>query len=143
MNWYLTFKALHLIAMVAWFAGLFYMFRLFVYHVESKDKPDVVATLKVMSHKLFYYITTPAMFATFILGFCLLMQVPQHMKAKWFLFKFLFLMGLIIYHYFIGITLAKFKNDELFLTSKQCRIINEIPVLFLVVIILLAVFKPL
>jgi putative membrane protein len=139
---YFWFKALHLISMVAWFAGLFYMFRLFVYHTENKDKPEVTAVLKVMAHKLYFYITTPAMILVFIFGLGLLTQVPQRMHERWFLWKFLFLMGLVGYHLIIGGTLSRYKKDDVFLTSKQCRLLNEVPIIFLVVIILLAVFKP-
>tara|TARA_B100001248_G_scaffold262562_1_gene259430 strand:+ start:7426 stop:7860 length:435 start_codon:yes stop_codon:yes gene_type:complete len=142
MNYYLLFKALHLISMVAWFAGLFYMFRLFVYHTENQDKPEVVAVLKTMSRKLFHYITTPAMIATFLFGFLLLLQVPYQMKTSWFMWKFLLLIALGLYHYFIGHTLGRYAKDDIFLTSKQCRLWNEAPTILLIAIVFLAVFKP-
>ena len=64
----LWLKALHLIAVVAWFAGLFYMFRLFVYHAENADKPEVAEVLKGMAYRLYRVITTPAMIASFVFG---------------------------------------------------------------------------
>ena len=140
---HLLFKALHLISMVAWFAGLFYMFRLFVYQVENKGKADVSGLLKIMSHRLYYYITWPAMVATVVFGFCLLSQVPGYAHAGWFKMKLLFLLGLVGYHCYIGYTLKRFKNEDYFLSSKQCRLWNEAPTLFLIVIILLAVYKQL
>ena len=140
---YFLFKSLHLIAMVAWFAGLFYMFRLFVYHVENIGKPDAVNMLKTMERKLYYYITTPAMAATVLFGTSLLVTTSYNMGQKWFMIKFIMLIGLISYHFFIGYTLKRFKNDDIFLTSKQCRLLNEVPTLFLVGIIFVAVYRTL
>lgn len=139
---HLVFKALHLIFMVTWFAGLFYMFRLFVYHVEKKDKPDVVATLKTMSHKLYYYITWPGMVLTLTFGFSTLLQVPHYMTNLWMQGKLILILLLIGYHLFIGYTLKRFKKDDVFLSSKQCRILNEVPVFMLIGIVLFAVFRP-
>ena len=135
------FKALHLIAMVAWFAGLFYMFRLFVYWVENKHNSETSAVLATMSHRLYYYITYPAMIATGIFGILLLSQVPHQARMGWFQLKFALLLGLIAYHLFIGSTLRRFKRGDFFLNSKQCRLINEAPLLFLAAIVFLAVFK--
>lgn len=140
---YFWFKALHLIFMVTWFAGLFYMFRLFVYHVEEKQKPDATNMLKKMEYRLYFFITTPGMILTFIFGFFLLGQNPQILSQLWFQIKFTLLILLTIYHLFIGYSLRRFKSDDIFLNSKQCRMINEIPILFLVSIVLLAVFRPL
>lgn len=139
---YLTFKALHLVAMVAWFAGLFYMFRLFVYHCIHRDKPETTAVLKTMQRKLYKIISTPAMVVTVVFGFALLSQAPGVAKMGWFHIKLLCLLALIGYHFFIGYTLKRFAKDDLFLTEKQCRLWNEFPTLFLLAIILLAVFKP-
>ena len=139
---YFLFKALHLIAMVTWFAGLFYMFRLFVYWVENKDKKDAADVLKVMSHKLYYYITMPSMIATLIFGFSLLSTVPGLVYVTWMQIKLGFLTGLVGYHFYIGYALSRFKKGDFYLTSKQCRFINEAPVVFLITIVLLAVLKP-
>ena len=139
---YFWFKAFHLIGMVAWFAGLFYMFRLFVYWVENKDKPDVVNTLKTMSHKLYFYITWPAFVFTWVLGLSTLMTAPHLLSAGWFHAKLGLLVLLSGYHVFIGYTLGRFKDGDYFLSSKQCRMWNEAPTLFLIAIVLLAVLKP-
>ena len=135
------FKALHLIAMVTWFAGLFYMFRLFVYWVENKSSSDVSKLLATMAHRLFFYITYPSMIATLVFGTLLLSQVPHQARMGWFQLKFVLILGLIGYHLFIGHTLTQFKKQNYFVTSRQCRMVNEIPVLFLVAIVFLAVFK--
>lgn len=138
---YFFFKSLHLIAMVTWFAGLFYMFRLFVYHVENKDKKDAVDVFKVMEHKLFFYITTPGMAATWLFGSMLLMSASYNMTQNWFAWKFFMLICLTSYHVYIGYTLKRFKKDDIFLTSKQCRILNEVPTIFLIGIICVAVYR--
>ena len=138
---YFWFKALHLIAMVVWFAGLFYMFRLFVYHVENKDKPDATNMLKTMERKLFYYITTPGMIATLIFGFGLLLNSKHNIKLPWMHIKLSLIFLMVIYHLFIVITLNRFKQDEIFLSSKQCRFLNEVPTLFLLGIVFIAVFR--
>ncbi len=136
---YLVIKALHLIAMVAWFAGLFYMFRLFVYHVENRDKPEVTAVLKVMERKLYTIITRPAMIATFAFGLAMAALNPALFEFGWFYLKLVLVLGLAGYTGFIGKTRQRFEVDDLFLTGKQCRIWNEVPTLFLVVIIFLMV----
>ena len=139
---YLVMKALHLIAMVAWFAGLFYMFRLFVYHVENREKPEVVAVLKVMERKLYTIITKPAMIATFVFGFSMTALNPTLYRFGWFYLKLALVLGLAIYTGFIGRTRLRFEADDLYLTSKQCRLWNEVPTLFLIAtIFLMVVFR--
>ncbi|MBD64970.1 MAG: TIGR00701 family protein [Halobacteriovoraceae bacterium] len=138
---YFIFKALHLIAMVAWFAGLFYMFRLFVYHVENKAKPDATLMLKTMERKLYYYITMPAMIATVAFGLTTLAFTPHNMLMPWMHIKLTLLVLLIGYHFYIGYTFKRFNKDDIFLTSKQCRLLNEVPTLFLISIIGVAVFR--
>lgn len=138
----LIFKALHLITMVCWFAGLFYMFRLFVYHAKNQTNKSNTNLLKQMAFKLFYYITTPSMVLTLLFGMLLLMHIPVYLHVPWFHVKMLFILILLVYHYFVGYTLHKFMKDEIFLSAKQCRIINEIPTVLLIIIIGLAVLKP-
>jgi len=138
---YLTAKALHLIFMVAWFAGLFYMFRLFVYHTENKDNADRVDLLKIMSHRLYYYITTPAMIVTWSFGLTMLAFNPGYLGLLWMKIKLVLITVLTAYHFFIGYTLKRFKEDDVFLNSKQCRLWNEAPTPLLIAIILLAVFR--
>lgn len=138
----LWLKALHLIAMVAWFAGMFYMFRLFVYHVENRDRPEVTALLKIMAERLYRYITTPAMIATFVFGIAMLVVNPGYLKLAWVHLKLTLVLGLAGYHGFVGATRRRFAADDIRLTSKQCRILNEVPTLFLIAIVLLAVLRP-
>lgn len=138
---YLSMKALHLIFMVAWFAGLFYMFRLFVYHTENADKPDAVAMLKVMENKLYKLITVPAMVLTFVFGITMIVINPGLMQQGWMHGKLTLVILLAGYTGFIGSTRRKYANDHIAFTSKQCRWLNEVPTFFLLTIVFLAVFR--
>ncbi|MDH3684884.1 MAG: protoporphyrinogen oxidase HemJ [Myxococcales bacterium] len=138
----LWLKALHLIAMVAWFAGLFYMFRLFVNRVEQRDQPEVSAVLQGMAERLYRIITTPAMIATLVVGLSMLVLNPGYLTLTWIQIKLVLVAGLVGYHVYVGQVLRRFAAGDLYLTSRQCRIRNEIPTPFLVAIILLAVLRP-
>lgn len=143
MSAYLVFKALHLIAMVAWFAGLFYMFRLFVYHTENADKPQVCETLKVMERRLYKVITVPAMVATWIFGLTMIGLNPEIMKSGgWLHAKILFVFLLSGYMGLIGKTVKRYAADDIAYSSKTCRILNEVPTVFLILIVFLAVLRP-
>lgn len=142
---YLYFKAFHIIFMVTWFSGLFYQFRLYVYHVESKEEV-VREQLKIMERRL-YKFTTPLMILTLIFGAITAYMfvngsLEELLNQHWLLLKIFFVTILILYHIFNGIILKQLKEDRCKLTSKQCRLLNEVPVLFLFSIILLASLKP-
>lgn len=135
-------KALHLIAMVAWFAGLFYMFRLFVYHVERLDQPDAAALMKYAAERLYRLIATPAMLVTWTFGLSMLVVTPEFLAQGWLQVKLALLLVLTGYHIYVGRVRARFAADDFFLTSRQCRLRNEIPTLLLALIVLLAVLRP-
>jgi len=139
---YLVFKSLHLIGVIAWFAGLFYIFRLFVYHVEKKDKSEVVETLKTMERRLYYYITWPAMLFTVVIGVILIFKNISLLQMGWFHAKLFFLLFLFGYHFYSGHILKAFAKGNYKLSSKQCRLMNEIPTIILLIIIPLAIMKP-
>ncbi len=139
----LWLKALHLIAVVAWFAGLFYMFRLFVYHAENAEKPEVTDVLKSMAWRLYRVITTPALIATFVFGLGMIALHPAYLNLGWFQAKLALVLGLAGYHGYVGRVRRRFAADDVYLTSRQCRVRNEIPTLFLIAIVLLAVLRPL
>jgi putative membrane protein len=140
---YLIVKAAHLVGVVAWFAGLFYIFRLLVYHVENRDKPEVAAVLTVMARKLYFMITTPAMLLATAMGIALMAMNPEVLARNWFRWKLFFLIFLFAYHFYAGHVRRRFAAGDFFITSRQCRLINEIPTLILLVIVALAVIKPL
>jgi protoporphyrinogen IX oxidase len=139
----LWLKALHLIAMVCWFAGLFYLPRLFVYHAMSEDEISN-ERFKIMERKLFFGIMTPSMIATFVFGIWLLFAGAWAMysTAGWLYAKFLCLLCLLIYHYFCWLWFKDFRSDKNRQNHVFYRWMNEIPVIFLLAIIILAVVKP-
>ena len=138
----LWLKAFHLIAMVAWFAGLFYMFRLFVNRVENQDDPAVSAVLQRMATKLYRIITTPAMFVTLGVGLAMLIAQPVYLTWGWVQLKLGLVALLVGYHVYVGRVLRRFAAGDVYLTSRQCRIRNEIPTPLLILIVLLAVLRP-
>ena len=139
----LWLKALHLIFMVTWFAGLFYLPRLFVYHAMSEDEISR-ERFKVMERKLYFGIMTPGMILTFVFGGWMLGDYAWALYAAsmWLHVKLLLLGLLLVYHVYCGKWLLDFKNDRNRRTHVFFRWVNEIPVLFLIAIILLAVIKP-
>ena len=139
----LWFKALHLIFMVTWFAGLFYLPRLFVYHAMSDDKISI-DRFKVMEKKLFYGIATPGGLLTIIFGFCLLVSngMTSYSGQLWLSLKMILIAVLVLYHIYCFSLLQDFKYDRNKHTHIWYRWFNEVPVLILVGIILLAVIKP-
>lgn len=139
ISFYLTLKALHLISMVAWFAGLFYLPRLFVYHVE---KPASAATFQLMEHKLARYIMLPAAIATATFGLGMVLVSPEVMQMGWLHAKLGLVMLLVAYHISLEVhrlNLAASRNTK---SGKFFRLYNEIPTLLLIGIIFLAVLKP-
>ena len=137
----LWIKALHLIAMVCWFAGLFYLPRLFVYHAQSTDSISQ-ERFCVMERKLYRGIMTPAMLATLIFGGLLLYINPGWMSMGWIHAKLALIVILVGYHHICGAQLKRFARGENARSHVFYRWFNEVPVLFLVAIILLAVVKP-
>jgi len=137
----LWLKAAHLIAMVAWMAGLFYLPRLLVYHAESAPGSQQSETFKVMERRLLRAITTPAMIATWVFGLWLAIS-GGWMSAGWLHLKLAFVLALSAFHGFCASAVRAFANDHNQRSSRFYRIINEIPTVLLIAIVLLAVFKP-
>jgi protoporphyrinogen IX oxidase len=140
---YLVLKTLHIVAMVAWFAGLFYAPRLFVYHVESEqNEPSAVKVLATMERKLLHYIMLPAALATWGLGLALLAKAPYLMSHGWVHAKLGLVLLLSAYHAsleFHRLNLAHGHNTK---TSRFFRLYNEVPTVLLLLIVALAVIKP-
>ena len=136
-------KALHLIFMVTWFAGLFYLPRLFVYHAMCDDKISD-ERFKIMERKLFYGIMTPGMILTLVFGGWMLGDYAWAMfaKAGWLHAKLGLIVALIGYHLYCGHCVTTFKNDRNTHGHVFYRWMNEIPVVFLILIIILATVRP-
>ena len=139
----LWLKALHLIFMVTWFAGLFYLPRLFVYHAMSDDAISN-ERFKVMERKLFFGIMTPGMIATLLFGIWMLVVYDWavYANAGWLHAKLALLALTLVYHYVCYLWLLDFKHDRNRRSHVFYRWMNEVPVLFLVGIVILAVVKP-
>jgi len=136
-------KSLHLIFMVTWFAGLFYLPRLFVYHAMSDDETSN-ERFKVMERKLFFGIMTPGLILTLIFGVWMLTDYAWAVfgQAGWLHAKLALVALLCVYHFVCGKWLLDFKHDRNKHTHVYFRWMNEIPVVFLVIIIILATVKP-
>lgn len=138
----LMIKAGHIIAMVAWFAGLFYLPRLFVYHADATDKISI-ARFKVMERRLYYAITWPAAVLTTLLGAWLVGYNPHYyLGAGWMHVKLGLVVLLWAYHFVCGYFVRQFARDSNCRGHRFYRIFNEVPTLLLIGIVLLVVIKP-
>jgi len=138
-------KALHLIFVVTWFAGLFYIVRLFIYHSESeqkeeRDKNILQTQYKLMEKRLWYGITWPSLIGTVVFGVWLA-TINNLWLVPWFQLKMLLVMGLILYHLQCGRIYNLLANDEFKYSSFKLRLWNEMATLFLVSIVFIAVGK--
>jgi putative membrane protein len=143
MNSYLLFKSLHLIAVVSWMAGLLYLPRIFVYHVENKQKKEATDIFEVMEKRLFFYIMRPAMIFTWIFGLILIyLNGIEIFSQLWMQVKLVLVILLSAYNDYLGRCLLSLKNNTNSRSSKFFRIINEIPTIMLIFIVFLVIFKP-
>ena len=143
MNSYLLLKSLHLIAVISWMAGLLYLPRIFVYHVENKDKKIATDIFEVMEKRLFFYIMRPAMIFTWIFGLILIyLNGIEIFFQLWIQIKIVLVILLSVYNDYLGKCLVSLKNNSNNRSSKFFRIINEIPTILLIFIVFIVVFKP-
>jgi putative membrane protein len=138
---FLTVKSLHLISIISWMAGILYLFRLFVYHVEETE-PIVKARLHTMQWRLYRYITLPAMVASLVFGIALL-RIDTHLLAMpWLHAKLLFVGGLIGMTLFGSAQIEDLKQGTCTYSSRTFRMLNEVPTLLMIAIVFLVVLKP-
>ena len=143
MNSYLLFKSLHLIAIISWMAGLLYLPRIFVYHVENINDQNSKNIFKTMEKKLYFYIMMPAMILSWIFGLLLIHNLGFSVfNELWMQIKIILVIFLTFYHLYLGRCLMDFKNDQNTKTSKFFRIINEVPTVLLILIVFIVIFKP-
>jgi putative membrane protein len=143
---YLWFKAFHIVGFVAWFAGLFYLPRLFVYHAEAHEQPEAVRAIlrqqyALMERRLFSIITTPAMVVTIAMAIGMLTISPDLLKQGWLHFKLALVAILLGYHGLCYWIMKRLETGVSPLSAQQFRWLNEFPTIVLVVVVLLAVFK--
>ncbi|OKH51897.1 TIGR00701 family protein [Calothrix sp. HK-06] len=143
---YSWFKAFHIIGVVVWFAGLFYLVRLFIYHIEAEQEPEPAKTIlqkqyQIMEKRLYNIITTPGMLVTVACAVGLLVSQPDWLHQTWLHVKLGFVVLLLGYHHYCKRLMKQLEAGTCKWTSKQMRALNEAPTLLLVAIVLLAVFK--
>ncbi len=143
---YFWFKAFHIVGFVVWFAGLFYLVRLFIYHVEASEQPEPAQTIlknqyQIMEKRLYSIITTPGMIVTVAMAIGLVSTETEVLRESWLHFKLGLVTVLIGYHHYCGRLIKQLAEDRCTWNSQQLRALNEAPTLLLVVIVLLAVFK--
>lgn len=142
----LYIKAIHIIFVVSWFAGLFYIVRLFIYHTEANDRPEaerrvLIDQFKIMQRKLWYIITTPSMVLTVASGVAMLIIVPSYLQAPWMHVKLSFVVALLVYHFFCHRLLNQLKRDQIEWSSLKLRMLNEVATVLLVAIVFAVVLK--
>ncbi len=143
---YLFFKALHIIGFVSWFAGIFYLVRLFVYHRESWERNDAATPIlrkqyELMEGRLYNIIQTPAMALTWIGGIGMLALNPAWLQQPWMHLKLSLVLLLTLYHFSCGRQMKKLRQSPTGMSSFGYRLYNELPTLILIAVVMLAVWK--
>ncbi|MCC6690061.1 MAG: CopD family protein [Bacteroidia bacterium] len=146
-SWFPYLLATHIVFVVTWFAGLFYIPRLFIYHTESQQKNEPERTIlsdqfKIMEKRLWYGITWPSMLLTYLLGFSVAsLNASYYFASGWFFIKLAFVFGLTLYHLQCGIIFKQLQNDIFKWSGIKLRFWNELATLFLVAIVFIVVLK--
>lgn len=136
----LWLKAFHIVFVVTWFAGLFYLPRLFVYHVATNDEVGR-ERFKVMERRLFTLMTIGGSLAA-LFGILMIVHTPALLQMHWLHAKLTLVAGLIAYHIWCGYLVGSFRRDANRRSERWLRLFNEVPTLFLIAIVVLAVVKP-
>lgn len=139
---YLWIKALHIISVIAWMAGLLYLPRLFVYHTDAAPGSELSETLKVMERRLLKFIMHPAMLASFVFGGLLLMDVNTPWDEGWLHAKLFFSAGLLGVHMAMSQWWRAFAEDRNTRPQKFYRIANEIPTVLMIGIVIFVIVRP-
>ena len=142
LDHYLSLKALHIIAMVAWMAGMFYLPRLFVYHATVPVGSEQSELFKVMEHKLLRLIINPAMIATWAIGLLLLVAQPALLSQGWMHMKLTAVVALSVFHMMLSRWRRQFANDANRRSERFYRMANEVPTLLLIITVFMAILKP-
>ena len=137
-------KALHIMSVISWMAGLFYLPRLFVYHAEKAQDGDVLSeTLKVMELKLFRFIMNPAMIATWIFGILLLLTPGIiDWSEFWIWIKLIMIAGMTWFHHYLGLWRKAFAADQNTRSGRYFRLANEVPTVLMVIIVIMVIVRP-
>lgn len=140
---YLFIKALHIISVISWMAVLFYLPRLFVYHVENKDNKEFVKVVKVMEYKLHKFIGIPAFWGTLITGILMIALNPEIFKTGlWIHIKLTLALLLIAYYIHLSVLRKQLETDQCKKSGKFFRMYNEVPTILMILIVLLVILRP-
>ena len=142
MDYYPWIKALHVISVMSWMAGVLYLPRLFVYHADAEIGSALSETLKVMERRLIRSIINPAMIATFVFGIWMLVLVPEFIEQTWMQLKILALVGMTGVHGALSRWRRFFERDANTFSPRFFRVINEVPAVFMAIIVILVILKP-
>ena len=143
---YYWFKAFHIVGIVCWFAGMFYLPRLFVYHAEASEQPEPARSIlksqyQIMEKRLYSIIMTPAMLLTVAMAIGLVTTEPDVLKQPWMHVKLACVALLLGYHHYCKRLMKQLAADECRMNAQHFRWFNEVPTVFFVVVVMLAVFK--
>ena len=140
MNWYDLVRGLHILAVIAWMAGLLYLPRLFVYHVKNAEVTAVTDVFKVMERNLLRLIMNPAMIVAWVMGLTLLyLRFHSHwasLLSAWIIVKLLGVVAMTGYHHFLAVRFKKMQAGEIVGTEKFWRMINEVPFVLAIIMVL-------
>lgn len=141
-EWYLWFKALHVISIIAWMAALLYLPRLFVYHCEAAPGSETSERFKVMERRLEQAIMTPAMIASWLFGLLVIAAIPDFLSQGWLHAKLTLVIGLTAVHFLLARWRRGFAGDSNTRSQKFYRVINEVPTLLMIAIVIFVIVKP-
>lgn len=142
MTLYLWIKALHVISIISWMAGIFYLPRLYVYHCKVRIGSNSDMMLQTMEHKLLRIIMNPAMILSFVFGIWMLTLEPYLLKQGWMHFKLLLVILMTIMHMYFAKCRKKFQTGENANSERFYRLMNEVPVVFMIGIVILVIVMP-
>lgn len=141
-DYFLWYKAIHIISVISWMGAMFYLPRLFVYHSKVPIGSPMDETFKIMEKKLLKVIMTPAMISTYIFGFLIAFIYGFEALGVWFHIKMLAVIILTIFHGLSAKWVKDFSNGKNKHSEKFYRLVNEIPVIFMIIAVIMVVVKP-
>ncbi len=139
---FLWLKTLHILAVITWMAGVFYIYRLFAFHAARAESPDAAAILGVLERRLLMVVMWPGAVGSIVLGTALLVMRPDYLGAHWFQAKLAAVAGMLAYNAHAHYTMRRFARREYFLTELQSRLMHVIPTVLLGVIVAMVVVRP-
>lgn len=142
IEYYLWLKAAHVIAVMAWMAGMLYLPRLYVYHIEQGQNSRIADTFKIMEWRLLKYIINPAMIASFLFGILMIVANPELMQQGWFHAKLTLVILMTGVHGMLARYRKQLERNACTKSARFFRILNEVPTVFMIAIVILVIVKP-